>query len=306
MSIVSVVIPTYNLATHVKDAIESVLRQTYRDFELIVVDDGSTDNTEFVVTSYGDKVIYVKQSNRGVSAARNRGIKISRSKYVAFLDADDLWAPEKLEEQVPFLEQDPDVGLVYSDASVVHEGRNIAASYLESRPAGSGYVFDQIIQSFIILPSSAIVRRSCFDEVGLFDETLVVVQDLDLWLAICYRWKVALVPKPLVVKRDRPGSLSSDPLLVAAENVRVYEKALRILPNMPKPRRRLVQRELARSYWSLGYECFSRMQLKQARKSLASSLRYDWRNLKTVPYLIASCLPIPLVRMTRAFKQAIF
>src|SRR5579864_8740685 len=112
---VSVVIPAYNAARFLGDAIQSVLNQTYSNFEVVVVNDGSTDDTESVVRSFGDRLFYVKQANKGVSAARNEGIKRARGQYVAFLDSDDVWLPTKLAEQIPFLEQNPEVGLVYSD-----------------------------------------------------------------------------------------------------------------------------------------------------------------------------------------------
>jgi glycosyltransferase involved in cell wall biosynthesis len=174
MPTVSVVIPTYNSATFLRAAIQSVLAQTYSDFEVIVVDDSSIDNTESVVHSFGNRVCYVRQENKGAGATRNHGIKRSRGKYVAFLDADDLWLPGKLAAQTPLLDRDLEIGLVYSDWTVVPEQGEAEPSYLRNRPAASGYVFDELVQCGFILTSGTVVRRSCLDDVGYFDEMLSI------------------------------------------------------------------------------------------------------------------------------------
>jgi len=302
---VSVVIPTYNSAALVREAIQSALNQTYSDFEVIVVDDGSRDNTESVVRSFGDKVCYVKQDNRGAGAARNHGIIRSQGKYVAFLDADDLWLPGKLAEQIPLLDRDPEIGLVYSDWAVVAEKGKAEPSYLTNRPAVSGYVFDELVQWGFILTSGTVVRRSCLDDVGCFDESLSIAQDFDLWIRICYRWKIALVNKPLVIKRNRDGNLSSNLLKTAAERIVLFEKALRKFPDMTPRSRRVVRRQVALNYWDVGYHHFERMLLKEARKNFMSSLSYDWRNGRALGYLAASHFPAPLMRVVRAVKRAI-
>jgi glycosyltransferase involved in cell wall biosynthesis len=301
---VSVVIPTYNSGAFLREAIQSVLSQTYVDFEVVVVDDGSTDNTESVVHSFGDQVRYVKQQNQGAGAARNQGIKRSQGEYVAFLDADDLWLPGKLREQIPLLDRDPELGLVYSDWAVVPEQGEVQPSYLRNQPAAAGYVFDELVQCGFILTSGAIVRRSCLDDVGSFDETLSIAQDYDLWLRICYRWKIALVDKPLVIKRNRDGNLSSNLTKTAVERIVLFEKALKEFPDMPPRSRRLVRHQVALNYWDVGYHYFEGMFLAEARKNFMYSLSYDWSNGRAYPYLAVSCLPASLVRIARAAKRA--
>jgi glycosyltransferase involved in cell wall biosynthesis len=305
MPTVSVVIPTYNSAAFLRGAIQSVLSQTYSDFEVIVVDDGSTDNTESVAHSFGDRVSYVKQENKGAGAARNHGIKRSQGKYVAFLDSDDLWLPGKLTEQIPLLDRESKIGLVYSDWAVVPEQGEAEPSYLRNRPAASGHVFDELIQCGFILTSGTVVRRSCLDDVGYFDETLSIAQDYDLWLRICYRWKVALVNKPLVIKRNRDGNLSSNLPKTGAERILLFEKVLQKFSDIAPRSRCLVRRQLALNYWDMGYHYFERMSLKEARKNFMSSLSHDWTNGRALGYLAASYLPAPVLRVARVVKRAI-
>ena len=147
------IIPAYNSAFSLRAAIQSVLDQSYSEFEILVIDDGSTDDTERVARSFGDQISYFRQENRGAGAARNHGIARSRGKYVAFLDSDDLWLPTKLEEQIPMLDRDAELGLVYTDWAVVPDQGQPEPSFLSSRPAASGYVFDQLVQCGFILTS---------------------------------------------------------------------------------------------------------------------------------------------------------
>lgn len=302
---VSVVIPVYNLAAYLPEAIESVLRQSYQPLEIIVVDDGSTDDTELVLRAYWQKIVYLKQERKGAAAARNRGIQGSSGKYIAFLDADDLWMPDRLQEQVRYLDEDPEVGLVCSDFSVVSDSGSILPSLLNScRNARSGYVFNEVIQDYFILTSSAMIRRSCLDETGLFDESLEMTEDRDLWLRIGYRWKIVVVHKPLVIKRNRPGSLSSNPTLAAASRVKVFEKALQRFPDLSSRSRQLLRTQMAADFWDLGYHHFNQLSLKEARKNFLCSLENNWRSAKAWVFLIACCLPAPAVRILRSAKRA--
>lgn len=300
---VSVVIPTYNSGAIAVEAVESVLAQTYQDLEIVVVDDGSTDNTEQAIRQFGDRVRYLKQENQGVSAARNTGIKHSRGEYIAFLDSDDLWAPDKLAEEVPWLDADPTLGLVYCDWAVVSGADVLHASYLENLPASSGYVFDGLVQSGFILTSGVVVRRTCLEDVGDFDKALAIAQDYDLWLRISYRWKVQLVTKRLFTKRNLDGSLSSNLAKTAQERITLFQKILRKLPSMPPRSRRLVHRQMALNYWDVGYERFDGLFLRDARRNFFSSLLHEPTNVKSLAYFAATFLPPFLVRTIKARRR---
>ena len=279
------------------------LAQTYKNLEIVVIDDGSTDDTESVARSFGDRVWYFKQENQGAGAARNAGIKSSRGEYIAFLDADDLWCAEKLDEQVPLLERDPDLGLVYSDWAVVSRDTVVEESYLRKVPPASGYVFDELVQRGFILTSGVVVRRACLDDVGDFDNSLSIAQDYDLWLRICYRWKVALVEKPLVTKRSWDGSLSSNLEKTAIERITLLEKTLDNFANMPDRSRRIVQRQLAQNYWDVGYYYFDQFLFQEARQHFLASLRRDWLNGRALRYLAATFLPARAARTARGIKR---
>jgi glycosyltransferase involved in cell wall biosynthesis len=301
---VSVVMPAYNSAATVKDAIESVLAQTYPDFEIVVIDDGSVDDTERVVRQFGDRVRYFKQENGGVSVARNTGIKKSLGTYVAFLDSDDIWVPGKLAEQIPWLEADPKVGLVYCDWAVTSGEAVLQSSRHKELPAASGYVFDELIQSGFILTSGVIVRRACLDDVGDFDTSLAIAEDYDLWLRISYRWKLQLVDQCLLTKRSWDGSLSSNLKSTALARIMLFKKALKELPGMTSRSRKLMRRQLALSYWDVGYDEFDGLSFREARKNFMQSLAYDWTNTKSLAYLAAAYLPTSFVRVARAAKRA--
>lgn len=209
---VSVIIPVCNCATYLPNAIDSVLTQTFKDFEIIVVDDGSTDNTEEVVKKYGLQVKYIYQENKGPSAARNRGIKESKGEYIAFLDSDDIWLPQKLELQMNEFLKSPSTGLVTC-------GRyNICANgVLQECLCDIGYLsrakaLDLILVKNIFRGGSSqvVIRRECLDKVGLFDEELHVAEDWDLWLKICRKYDFRGVDKALVKIRIRENGQSSD------------------------------------------------------------------------------------------------
>ncbi len=250
---VSVVIPTYNCAHYLEQAIESVMNQTYRDLEIIVLDDGSTDDTSQVVRKYEGSINYIRQENRGLPAARNSAIKASSGEFIALLDADDWWEPAKLAEQVPILDKDPELCLVYSDLEVVYDDGSITPSFLASRPiAASGYVFDQLLQSSFILPSTVLLRRSCLEQVGMFDESMSSHEDIDLWLRLCQRWNVALVRKPLTHRRQGTANMSSNESLRTEYGIKLLVKALS-LPEISKSQRATLVQQLGKAYFSRGY-----------------------------------------------------
>ncbi|MDM9381601.1 glycosyltransferase [Chlorogloeopsis sp. ULAP01] len=227
---VTVVIPAYNAMAFLPETLESVLRQTFTDFEILIVNDGSTDNIlEWASELKDPRVKLITQPNQRVSAARNTGITNAQGKYIAFLDADDLWEPAKLEKQIRCLDEQPTVGLVYTWTLLVDKENNptgrIFASHLE------GKVWNKLLENDPISSgSSPLVRRSCFDTVGLFDRNLAYAPDLDMWVRIAYRYPIAVVKEPLVRYRQLPNSFSRNRQGMIKELRQVVEKAFASVP----------------------------------------------------------------------------
>jgi len=197
--LVSVIIPTFNRGGIVAEAIDSVLSQAYRQVELLVVDDGSSDTTDAVLRGYSDRIHIIRQKNKGVSAARNSGIRRSRGPFIAFLDSDDLWLPEKLSRQIEFFMAHPDALVCQSEEIWIRNGVRVNPKKRHKKP--SGMIFDRSLELCLVSPSAVMIKRTLFDEVGLFDEDLPACEDYDLWLRTSLRFPVYLIDQPLVVKR---------------------------------------------------------------------------------------------------------
>lgn len=197
---VSVIIPTYNRLPMLREAIQSVLEQDFEDFELIVVDDGSTDGTVEELKKYGGRVRYIYYpENRGVSFARNRGIIEAKGKYIAFLDSDDLWLKGKLRIQVSFLDENPHYPICYTDEIWIRKGKRV--NPMKKHAKYSGWIFEKCLPLCIISPSSAMMRKTLISKVGLFDEALPVCEDYDFWLRVSSRFPIFFIPEKLIIKR---------------------------------------------------------------------------------------------------------
>ena len=213
---VSVVIPTYNLAHFIAEAIQSILGQTFSEFEVIAVDDGSTDNTKDVVNSFKDpRIRYIYQENHGVSAARNTGIQASSSEYIAFLDSDDVLMENALEKGAQVLERHPEVGFSYGQEYLMDERRRVF--HLRKQRHKYSYVREGIeeIKEFLlhgnyVCTSTVMARRRCLYDVGLFDPTFRPgSEDFDLWVRLAKRYAVAYIAEPLVKYRIHPDSIGA-------------------------------------------------------------------------------------------------
>ncbi|NEQ68494.1 MAG: glycosyltransferase [Symploca sp. SIO2D2] len=206
---ISAVIPSYNRIETLPRAIESVLAQTHPADEIIVVDDGSNDGTaSFLQASY-PQIKVITQANQGVSSARNRGIKASACQWVALLDSDDAWMPEKLAKQVTALRNSPDSLICHTEEKWIFRGneRPVAKEY---RKRG-GWIFEQSVERCSISPSSTVMSRSLFDELGYFDESFPFCEDYDLWLRITSRYETLLVSEALTIKHGgHPDQLSAN------------------------------------------------------------------------------------------------
>jgi glycosyltransferase involved in cell wall biosynthesis len=196
---VSVIIPTYNRGWIIREAVDSVLAQDFDDFELIVVDDGSTDNTREILEAYDEAVIVLSLNNRGVSAARNRGVAKACAPLIAFLDSDDLWKPQKLSRQVEFFNANPEVLICQTEEIWIRNGVRVNPRRRHHKL--SGMIFEASLALCLVSPSAVMVRKKLFDMVGLFDERLPACEDYDLWLRVSCRYPVHLLDDPLIIKR---------------------------------------------------------------------------------------------------------
>lgn len=210
--IISVIIPTYNRGHLIERSIHSVLSQTYRDFELIIVDDGSTDNTAEIIRSYNDdRVRYIRHdTNMGVAVARNTGIKAALHDYIAFQDSDDQWFTDKLAKQIAaFDEAGPEVGVVYSGVWYIEGARKRYVAYPDSRNK-DGDLHKSLLKLGYICFMASVIRKECFERAGLFDETLPASEDWEMWIRISRHYHFKCVDEPVGNVYCAPGTLSTN------------------------------------------------------------------------------------------------
>ena len=199
LPVVSVIIPTYNRWPMIAEAVESVLEQGYGSFEIIVVDDGSTDGTKERLKKYGSSVLVISRQRSGVAASRNYGVSVAQGRYLAFLDSDDLWLPQKLTIQTTFMEQHPEVKICQTEEIWIRGGVKVNPKAKHAKPSGD--IFRRSLDFCLVSPSAVMMTRNLLDQFGGFDESFPVCEDYDLWLRIAKDHAIPLIPKPLVVKR---------------------------------------------------------------------------------------------------------
>jgi len=198
-NVVSVIIPTFNRLTMLREAVRSALAQTYDLIELIVVDDGSTDGTEEEFTSKTDLTYIRTSQNRGVSATRNLGMLRSRGEYLAFLDSDDLWEPEKIEAQVHFFGKNPELQIAQTEEIWYRRGQRVNPRKIHKKFGGE--IFAHCLPRCVVSPSAVMLKRALLEKVGTFDESLPACEDYDLWLRVAAKVPIGLLPEPLTIKR---------------------------------------------------------------------------------------------------------
>ena len=281
---VAVIIPCYNAAPYVGRALESVFAQTYRDYCVYAIDDGSSDDTTAVLRSYRDEIISLRREHSGQAAARNHGIRHSDSPYIAFLDADDEWLPEKLERQVRMLREAPRVGMIYSDCFTSGNGRGAGSYFARVGTPTGGRVFEQFLKACGVYTPTVIVRRECLLDVGLFDETLPVGEDYNLWLRLAARCEIEVIPEALAIRHVVPGSLSltTSREQVASNVITVLEKLLEACLNLTPHERRALRVAIGRRYYEYGSFLLSQGENERSREPFLTTWRYglyDWRTI---------------------------
>lgn len=257
MTGVSVIIPTFNRAGMVTRAVASVLYQTYRDFEIIVVDDGSRDATPGVLKQFHDRIITLSHPrNQGVSAARNTGLRAAGSPLIAFLDSDDYWLPQKLAVQTAFFEEQPQAVACQTEEYWMRNGRRVNPREKHRKPSGD--IFEPSLRLCLVSPSAVMLKRTLIDEVGPFDESLPACEDFDLWLRISSIYPVHLIGEYLVVKEGGHGDqLSSSIMGLDRFRIRALEKLL-LKGGLQREQQEAAFEELTRKCRIYGLGCLKR------------------------------------------------
>lgn len=283
MRTISAIIPVWNRAHEIGRAIDSALAQTLRPLEVIVVDDGSTDETPEILARYGDRIRVVRQSNHGVAAARNAAIEIARGELLAFLDSDDVWLPRKLELQVARIDADPELGLVH--CGVDFDGAGIRLDGMEGSVASDILRLDRSV--IIAHGSGVMVPRRIAKEVGGFDPRMRVSEDWDFCYRVASRYRIGFVPEVLVFHARHTTGLQNDIARMEHGMLLALEKAFTDPAARPLRRHSYgrLHRILAGCY-------FERRQWRPFARHFATSMRWDWRNVR---YFLA----YPLRRLRR-------
>ncbi len=290
---VSIIIPTYNMAKYLPQAIDSIFAQTYENYEVIVIDDGSTDNTKQILNKYKDKIKYIYQKNKGLACARNLGVKNSKGTYIALLDADDAWLPNKLSEEVPILDNNLQIGLVHTNAiEIDEEGNTIGLSTQSPRLKTKNMALNLLLRKEHILCLTVLFRKDCLKYVGMFDEKLtwLGVEDRDLWVRIAQHFRIEYINKPLALHRIRSDAMS------------------RNLENMMKARYYIVDKYCPKS---LGMKVMRKRMLSAIHFEVADGLSWRgkprrsliqyWKALKFYPFNI-----IIYINFVKAITKTIF
>jgi glycosyltransferase involved in cell wall biosynthesis len=249
--LVSVVIATYNMARFLPLALRSALDQSYENIEVLVIDDGSQDDTQAIMAPFRSdhRVRYAFQQNRGQAAAKNHGIREARGEYVAFLDADDMWAPDKLERQMPLFPRSPAVGIVYSRFAYIDEAGSELR--IEDYELFRGRVSGPLLIRNFIGFGTSVVRKECFDRLGSFDESIGMGIDYDLWLRLSTQYEFDYVDRPLLRYREWPGQMSSNWRVRYLNGIAIMKNFLRNFPDAVD--KRTVNEAWAHTYTGFGY-----------------------------------------------------
>ncbi len=306
---ISVIIPVFNCERYIGDAVRSVREQTYPVHEIIVVDDGSTDGTRAALAAHRSAIQYIRCEHRGVAAARNTGIARSSGEFIAFLDADDLWLPEKLAMQVDYFRAHADCGLVYTDMKLFDETGILQESvkqYLHMDPP-SGWIFPQLFAETLFAADAVMFRKKCLDRVGNFEERLGCGEDYHMWLRFSRHFRIGYLDKPLVMYRQHPAMTTRS--IAVPDGVpwesRVIESVLELYPEIKAELgRNKVRKRLAKPYFYSACACLQAGDHRQARRFFGRALRrWPWSGRCALLALAACMTPKQLRAAKRLYRR---
>jgi len=271
---ISVIIPAYNSADYIGEAIRSALAQTYTNFEIIVVDDGSTDATPEIVREFGHEVTYIRQENGGAASARNHGIRVAKGEFIAFLDADDTWLPDKLEKQITLFKNDPELGMVFTENYLFDEEGIYCDSLDKKERLMSGDLAQSIFMNSGVATPTVMVRSEVFRKLGTFEESLTQSEDDNMWIRITSNYKGTLIDEPLVKIREHKGRISHD-------HVKLFDSILQSISMLQSQYGEAVQKKIepvlkkkiSLVLFDRGHAQFDMGDYSRARRSFLESIK---------------------------------
>lgn len=301
--LVSVVIPAYNSERWIEETLKSVLNQTYPNIEVIVVDDGSTDNTFSIVDKFKNRVKYLQKKNGGSASARNMGIRKSVGEWIALLDADDLWITDKIQTQMDYLKNHTDVYWVYSDAYIFSD--KVAKDEYRigsTTKMFSGDVLEPLIMEDFIPSPTPVINRKVFNDVGIFDESIKRSEDWDLWLRIAAHYKVGFVDKPLAKYRMHLLSKSSSigPKFTLESRKKIINKAI---SDNKERLQKFHSQANTNLLFKYGQEMLKQGDISTSRTTFKKLLSYKNMNYRILLYLFATYVPQNIIRFLKTLNN---
>ncbi|MFH1847998.1 MAG: glycosyltransferase [Candidatus Omnitrophota bacterium] len=304
MDLISTIIPTYNSEAFIKNTVESVLAQDYKNIELSIVNDGSTDNTEKVLRPYFDRIVYIKQENKGKSAALNLGIESAKGELLAFLDHDDLWLPHKLTRQYKYFRENPDVALIYSDLIIATDDgkQRLSSRRMKNKPGQACDFYDLLTKNYITT-STIIIKKECILKVGLFDAKYMLSNDYDMYLRLARHYRFGYIEEPLTIYRQRQGNLTSRfSENMYQEHIDIAKSISKLFPELKLCSNPIWKKGLSEHYFEFGIEHFYKHHYKEAGEKFFASLKYNKLNLKSMMYFLLTQVPPNFLDLMRRLK----
>ncbi len=304
--LVSVIIPVFNGEKFIKEALESVYAQSYKNFEVICVDDGSTDGSSEIIKRFRPSLIYQFQVNKGQSAARNAGIHLSHGDLIAFIDQDDIWLPDKLKLQVNYLLDHPDVAMIHSNISIVTNGSVTAQELPIIERHRSFSIFDELYLGNFVNPLTVVLRRECLNAVGLFNEGLRRGEDYDLWLRVAANFKIGYQDVVTGIYRMHGDNFSRDAVKMKIAVLNVLDKMKTSYPEhvsqIPKEK---INNRYFKLNWSIGYEYFCNYDLANARRYFLNAVKFKKASIPLYIYILSTYLNVHMIERIRIMKRKI-
>ncbi len=243
MPTVSVIIHTYNNEKFIVETLESVLNQTYKDYEIIVIDDGSVDSTRNMLLPYMQKIKYHYKENGGIASAKNAGISLSKAEFIAFLDHDDLWVPDKLKMQMECFNENPQAGLVYAKYTSFRDGKELRT---KPEKGYSGWIFKELLAKSFIQTSTVIVKREYLNAIGPYDESFSLGDEYDMFLRISKKFQCGFINKGLTRYRIHDTNASKNGFLFDQDFLGVYKKIYNNFTDLDEIEKKILRKRIAR------------------------------------------------------------